>query len=463
MYGEDLDLCYRIQQAGYRVYYVHSTQIIHYKGESTKRSSMDDTKVFYDAMHLFVKKHFSSFFLVEFILRSAIGFRKFFAFTGKWKLVLFSVLTDFVFFNVCVFFAEIIYKSMTTWIGFLPDTFLIIYTVPALLHIIVAASFGVYRTDSLSVLRNIGAVFISFFLLTSLTFFFKEYAFSRAVVIIAYSMFMLVTVFWRVVLKLFFKIGVKFDGSINKRTLVVGTNDEAINIANKLTVKKSDIHSFIGLLSQSQSDIATVVKGFEVVGSIDNFKKVIAEKDINEVIFPSGELSYSQLMSLVSETQGEKVEFKLTGSDLNYVVGKTTVSMLDDIPLIEVQYNISSPLKRFVKRSFDLMFSTFTLLFVYPFIYLSSLIRNTKSDFSKFVLGMPSVLSGRKSLVGPIKINDENNIYVGRQGLTGLWYIENSESHESDKLDFYYAKNQNIWLDLEILGRSFNKMCNRSH
>ena len=80
MYGEDLDLCYRIQKNGYKVYYFPGTQIIHYKGESTKRSGLDETKYFYDAMNLFVKKHFSSFYLVEIILHSAIGFRKFFAF-----------------------------------------------------------------------------------------------------------------------------------------------------------------------------------------------------------------------------------------------------------------------------------------------------------------------------------------------------------------------------------------------
>ena len=75
MYGEDLDLCYRVQKAGYKVFYVHNTQVIHYKGESTKRSNLDDTKLFYDAMHLFVKKHLSSFPLVELVLRSALGFR----------------------------------------------------------------------------------------------------------------------------------------------------------------------------------------------------------------------------------------------------------------------------------------------------------------------------------------------------------------------------------------------------
>jgi len=42
--------------------------------------------------------------------------------------------------------------------------------------------------------------------------------------------------------------------------------------------------------------------------------------------------------------------------------------------------------------------------------------------------------------------------------LTGLWYIENSEGVDKNKLDIFYAKNQNIWLDLEILGKTLNKM-----
>ena len=63
MYGEDLDFCYRIKESGFKIYYVHSANIIHYKGESTKRSNIDETKLFYDAMNVFVKKHFSSSYL----------------------------------------------------------------------------------------------------------------------------------------------------------------------------------------------------------------------------------------------------------------------------------------------------------------------------------------------------------------------------------------------------------------
>jgi GT2 family glycosyltransferase len=60
MYGEDIDLSYRITQAGYANHYLADTQIIHYKGESTKKSSINYVFVFYRAMAIFAKKHFSN-------------------------------------------------------------------------------------------------------------------------------------------------------------------------------------------------------------------------------------------------------------------------------------------------------------------------------------------------------------------------------------------------------------------
>lgn len=58
MYGEDIDLSYRIQKAGYKNFYFAGSQIIHFKGESTKKGSLDYVKTFYNAMSLFVKKHY---------------------------------------------------------------------------------------------------------------------------------------------------------------------------------------------------------------------------------------------------------------------------------------------------------------------------------------------------------------------------------------------------------------------
>lgn len=59
MYGEDIDLSYRVTKAGYKNYYFPETSIIHYKGESTKRGSLNYVRTFYQAMIIFAKKHFT--------------------------------------------------------------------------------------------------------------------------------------------------------------------------------------------------------------------------------------------------------------------------------------------------------------------------------------------------------------------------------------------------------------------
>ena len=462
MYGEDLDLCYRIQKAGFKVYYVPNTQIIHYKGESTKRSNLDETKLFYDAMHKFVKKHLSSFPLVEVILRTAIGFRKLFTFLGKRKLALFTALADFVLFDFSLFIAEKVYKNYTGWAGFDPHAYLVIYTIPALIHIFVSTFSGVYKKDVVSVLRNIGAMLISFLILTSATFFFKQYAFSRAVVLITFVLFFIITTLYRVALKLFFRVGIKLDGTLNRRSVVIGTDSEAITIAEKLKKQKSEVHSFIGLIGKTSSEVGKQVKGFSVVGSINNIRNVLSEKKINEVILSSEELSYSEMMSIVSASKDDSVDFKIVGSDMNFVVGKSSVSMLDNIPLVEVTYNISSTSVRFLKMIFDYCLSFLVLISIYPFIYLLAKLSKKHTDFQKLILSVPSILTGKKSFVGPKKSISIGNVDLGKEGLTGLWYIDDGTFSDSEKLDFYYAKNQNIWLDLEILGKTLNKMWSKS-
>ncbi|MGD8307611.1 MAG: glycosyltransferase, partial [Ignavibacteria bacterium] len=458
MYGEDLDLSYRIKKAGYKVYYVHETQIIHYKGESTNRSSIDETKEFYRAMHLFVKKHLSGPFLVEAILRSAIGIRRTLAYIGKIKLAIIAALLDFIFFNICLFVAAEFYIQYSGWSGFQSEHLIIIYTVPAFIHIIIGTLTGLYRRESLSVLRNFLVVFISFFTLSSLTFFFKEFAYSRALVIIDYMLLLFLTVSWRIFLKSFFKIGVQQNDVSKSRTLIVGTNEQAINVAEKLKFKRTDIRSIIGLIGLSLADIGKTIGSFNVVGSTENIIKVIKEFDVTEIIFCSEALDYGKMMTIVAQCQSESVDFKISGSDLNFVVGKTAVSMLDEIPLIGVHYNISKPLMKVIKRLFDLILGLFVLFFIYPFIYFFSKLNKKETEFRAFIKGIPSVVFGKRSFVGPKSSSTDGFVFFGRQGLTGFWYVENNTETEKEKLDFYYAKNQNIWLDLEILGRSLNKM-----
>lgn len=72
MYGEDIDLSYRLLKGGYRNYYLPAL-ILHYKGESTRRSSFRHVHVFHEAMLIFLRKHYAHLsFPLLFPLRMAV-------------------------------------------------------------------------------------------------------------------------------------------------------------------------------------------------------------------------------------------------------------------------------------------------------------------------------------------------------------------------------------------------------
>lgn len=80
MYGEDIDMSYRVLQAGYQNYYI-PTQILHYKGESTKKDSIKYVNAFHKAMVIFFKKHFahysgiySLFIMLTVVMRGAMSY-----------------------------------------------------------------------------------------------------------------------------------------------------------------------------------------------------------------------------------------------------------------------------------------------------------------------------------------------------------------------------------------------------
>ncbi|KEQ27933.1 glycosyltransferase family 2 protein [Paenibacillus tyrfis] len=74
MYGEDIDWCYRIKQGGWNIYYYPYTQIIHYKGASSRRKPFKIIYEFHRAMYLFHQKHYrmNYSFFVNFLVYSGI-------------------------------------------------------------------------------------------------------------------------------------------------------------------------------------------------------------------------------------------------------------------------------------------------------------------------------------------------------------------------------------------------------
>lgn len=78
MYGEDIDLSYKLLKANYKNYYLGSETVLHYKGESTTRDAAY-LKRFYGAMHIFYKKHFNANSFFKTLVFTGVSVARFFS------------------------------------------------------------------------------------------------------------------------------------------------------------------------------------------------------------------------------------------------------------------------------------------------------------------------------------------------------------------------------------------------
>ncbi|HTR98214.1 MAG TPA: glycosyltransferase [Bacteroidota bacterium] len=462
MYGEDLDWCYRIGQAGYRVYYVHATKIIHFKGESTKRSDIDEIKHFYEAMQLFVRKHFGRSRTVRAFLSLGINLRGAAASLVRLLRPLRLALPDAALTVGALIAAEYLHWGRV--FRFPSYAYPLVWIVPAALIVMLSGAAGVYTTSRNSVLRSFLAVAASYVLVSAIVFFEKDFAFSRAVVIIAGTLSLVLLPGWRLALMLFGRGGTR-SSVFGRRTLIVGTGPSAQKVLRKLRVRVDDGYDVVGFIDTSMRRIGEKVAGVEIVGSIDNVGKVIDEHRIGEVIFSTDGLSFETILSVIARSRSRSLNFRLVPGSLESIIGKTSIDELDTLPLVDIEYNIHHPVNRFVKRATDLALGLILLVTAYP----AARLRGRNDARVSPILRIPDVVRGDISLVGLPAVDGENrhgdtgrvtparDSYLGPEGLTGLVQIHERQGldpEERERYKLYYAKNQSLLLDMQIMLRS---------
>jgi GT2 family glycosyltransferase/lipopolysaccharide/colanic/teichoic acid biosynthesis glycosyltransferase len=464
MYGEDLDWCYRIQKAGWKIYYVHETQIIHYKGESAKRSDFDDVKTFYDAMSLFVEKHLSGSLVLHVLLRLGIILRRGLAFLARLGKPLFFALVDFLLVDLSLLLGEYLWLGRVFY--FPRFAYPVILTVPALIFVTALFSFGVYTYRKLSLTRTSLAVVVSFLIISSLTFFFKEYAFSRAVVIISSGLSLVALPGWRILGRIFSRLWRRAPGLFGRRTLIVGVGNSGQEVLRKLRTRVVDGYDVVGFIDINRRRIGEKVLGVEILGSIETIGKVIREKKVTDVLFSTDTLSYMDILSVISRSRDRSVNFRLVPSSIEVIIGKTHIDQLDDIPLLDIDYNIDRIWNRASKRVFDLILSLLALILAGPFLATKVVLAGRSNGKPRETLRhLLAVVKGEMSLVGPHTESNEverkrastKDLYFGKPGVTGLAQLHSQiemVNGDIEKYNLYYAKNQSLWLDAEILLKS---------
>lgn len=483
MFGEDLDFCYRTIQSGYEVHYVPLTQIVHYKGESVKVAPFDSLKWFHEAMSLFVDKHFSrtAFIVTRWALRVGIFLRHASTFVSSSMAQFIPVVVD-----VVVVFAAFLVAIPLRFGNYTPlfEAYLPVLAIYSVFWVLVGAAFQLYSRFVLSYNRAMVSSVLAFLFIVAFTYFFKQFAYSRAVLLAASALITLGVPGWRLLAHIlksrgYFRTARVGQSSIfSRRALIVGSGREGRRVARNISRR---LDTGIYVVGFSATEYGTFHEESEppFLGTLESIRDIVKSHSIRELIFTSDRLSNESILDVMDTTKDLRLTYRIVPKDRDILLGKALVEDVSDFPFVNIEYMLYRRLNAFSKRLFDLVLSSLMLLIMSP-LFLILLVKYPRwkrtsfwgvdgSQFSgwitpskiRFLRELPLLLvifRGGMSFVGsPLTpVTYEPVHLMCRPGLTGLDRIKklNIDSDERAVFEHYYVQHQSMTFDLEILIRT---------
>ncbi|MDZ7372537.1 MAG: glycosyltransferase [candidate division KSB1 bacterium] len=491
MYGEDLDFCYRFRAAGWKIYYVPTTQVVHFKGESWKRSELDRLRHFYQAMRLFVRKHFHRRYGIAVVtaLTLAIWVRAALSLLARLLRRVTLPLIDLALMNLSLALGQLLrFGGLMHF-----RSYLLVDLVYSSIWLLCLYGTGLYGRYRLSVVRAGWAVLMGLFINATFTYFFKQYAFSRAVVLYAGVFNLLFLTGWRA-LALWWPPGTsrQHEGRrafFGRRTLIVGDACSGRAIVERLHRRADGLYDIAGLVTLVPEEVGDKVAGVPVIGTLDHLADLIRRERAEEVVFATDKISHDQILTVIDSAAGTGASFKLVADDFGVIIGKASIDRIDEVPMVELDYKLLTPPNPALKRGLDLVVAMLLLgVGALPYVLgklfwsrgrrpLAYVDANGRSRrrvlpgsgprwFRNFPL-LVDVLLGRLSFVGREIEEDPRadgrvRVKPGLTGLVQLYGGNQLSEDERERYHLYYLRNYSLLLDVEILLRALFGQGSRS-
>ncbi len=447
MYGEDIDLSYRVQQAGYKNYYFGKQTIIHFKGESTKRGSLNYVKMFYNAMSIFVKKHYSGSKATFFssVINVAIWFRAivslFQHILNKSGLLLFDALVVFFSMYFTNEFWIHILRSGRTFDGPLTQYSIPIFTGVFILGALLSGIYDSLYKPLKALVASASAVVV---LLAFYSLLPENYRFSRGVVVsggIA-SGLMVTLMRW-----VFIRLGwIKDDFDKFKQTVVVGTQADYVQVLQLM--QKADIDErLLGRVSVNNGEE-------NIVGNISNLNTLIKTVGINEVIFCEGTLSFAEIIEQIINLHKLHISFRFHSKKSHCIVGSDSKTSTGETLTADGHFALSNPYQQRMKRMLDVWVSLIILVtFPLQFLFINKASNAIKNAWLNII--------GKRTWVGYSSF--QNTLPLIPSGiLTPSGYPNNGKFEVSiavlKKTDILYAREYDWMQDLKIIINNYREL-----
>ena len=446
MYGEDIDLSYRIQKGGFKNYYFADTRIIHYKGESTKKSSVNYVFVFYRAMVIFAQKHFSqkNAKLFSFLINCAIYFRAFLALSLRFIKKTIVPLFDYAYIFGGLLALTTYWKKVN--IEFPPSV--LKYSIPGYAIIWMLSIFFSSGYDTpIKLFRFLkGTLLGTLIILIIYALLPKEWQFSRLYILLGSAWATIYFLISRIFLHFALQKRFTISTSKNKKFVVVGTKTEAERVSQiiKQTNDRIELIDFV-----SPNDI----KEAGYIGSINQLDQVVHIHSIDEIIFCAKDTSAQTIIHWMSTIDSDTIDFKIAQPESLYLIGSNSIDTAGDLYILNIN-SITTKANIRNKRTFDFL-AAFCLFILSPLLIW--IYRNKK----RFLKNILFVLFGKRSIVGyhSIQYSTDNNLPKIKLGiLSPADKVPVFEEVLVDKLNLIYARDYSITKDFSILKKAWEKL-----
>lgn len=448
MYGEDIDLSYRIQAAGWKNYYFSGSSIIHFKGESTKKGSLNYVRMFYQAMNQFVVKHYSG---------SKAGIFHFFISLAIWLRALISSAGRFIrwvglpFFDILVTLASIGLVSRF-WESYVKPGIeypaRVLWTIVPLFTLVfifaggIAGLYDKWYRPSKAWIAMMLAIILN---LAVYSLFDIDYRFSRGVILFGGILASAGILMLRYLLVKTGVLVIVDEKKELRQTLICGS-EEAFSKVCTLMKMAGRNKRILGRVAGKDDDD-------NAAGTFTNLGLVLNSVPAREIIFCiDEEITLDGAMHFMqNERRSIRYKFYYPGSES--IIGSDSKETVGEAVSGAENFAINSPENRRYKRITDIILSLLLIVLLPLEIFITrSPLRLLKNAFL--------IITGKKTWVGYCNpVNSYPLLKPAVLGCNSLPPSGNPFKNDSlKKLDYWYAKDYYWLIDVRVLLKGYRHL-----
>ena len=390
MYGEDIDLSYELQKTGHKNIYFSDSQIIHYKGESTKRGSLNYVRMFYKAMVLFAKKQFtgSSAAAYSLLIYSGIYLRATLAIVARLGKSTFTPLLDaavlFAVLNTIKSYWEQNHRFING--GSYPDLYT--YTIQGsyvLVWLFGLWLSGVYFKNNRPIVMVRSMIVTTLFIGFTYGLLPDELRFSRALLLLGALGGLSAMLGWRAVLSVLSGKPM-FEGATKQPRILFFGSKYSKGALDDILHSSGIIPSFYW----------EEIPNFNNDDWLLKLQALVRLHRINELIVDVSEVSNTRLISILTSL-GEQTSVKSLMPEQKFIIGSD--SSLTQGTTYRKSQQTADPQYLRQRRVFEIT-ATFLVVSLAPMTLVCALATGRFSAWKLWIRYSGHIMTGEKSLIG---------------------------------------------------------------